>query len=302
MVQLVVDSGCDLPDEFLRKFSIPVLPHTVSVGKDVFGDQRNPAQMAHFYTLSLVDRSHQIVTGPAPTPEIEGILQELVRKGQTDIVVQTINATNSPTYANALAAAENLAAGARGQSIRVHTVDTHSLFAGQGLLALYSLSLIRRGLDGSQVATRTEEFRRKVHGYAAIKDVYYVRARARSKNENSISWLKAMAARLLKLNPILSMHHEGSTVTDTVRGYDRCTERLFRLAADKIRGGELLMPSVMVSIAGKITDLDKVPGFEALQKAADEHDVKIYKSVMSLSGGINLGPGTVSLALASDQP
>ncbi|MFI2812770.1 MULTISPECIES: DegV family protein [Microbulbifer] len=302
MVQLVVDSGCDLPDEFLRKFSIPVLPHTVSVGKDVFGDQRNPAQMAHFYTLSLVDRSHQIVTGPAPTAEIENTLRGLVQKGQTDIVVQTINAANSPTYANAVAAAENLAAHGTNGSVQVHTVDTHSLFSGQGLLALYTLSLIRRGLDGAQVATRTEEFRRKVHGYAAIRDVYYVRERARSKNENSISWLKAMAARLLKLNPILSMHHEGSTVTNTLRGYDRCTEALFRLAADKIRGGELLMPIVMVSIAGKLEDLEKVPGYQLLKTAAAENDVKIYHSVMSLSGGINLGPGTVALALAADKP
>ncbi|WP_237060098.1 DegV family protein [Microbulbifer sediminum] len=302
MVQLVVDSGCDLPDEFLRKFSIPVLPHTVSVGKDVFGDQRNPAQMAHFYTLSLVDRSHQIVTGPAPMAEIESMLQAAIKKGHNDIVVQTINAANSPTYANAVAAAENLTTRGADGSVRVHTVDTHSLFSGQGLLALYTLSLIRRGLDGAQVATKAEEFRRKVHGYAAIRDVYYVRKRARSKNENSISWLKAMAARLLKLNPILSMHHEGSTVTDTLRGYDRCTEALFRLAVDKIRAGELLMPIVMVSIAGKLSDLEKVPGYQLLKSVAEEHQVKIHQSVMSLSGGINLGPGTVSLALASETP
>ncbi|GAA5525669.1 hypothetical protein Maes01_02241 [Microbulbifer aestuariivivens] len=302
MVQLVVDSGCDLPDEFLRKFSIPVLPHTVSVGKDTFGDQRNPAQMAHFYTLSLVDRSHQILTGPAPTAEIESIIRGLVKKGRKEIIVQTINGGNSPTFANAELAVKNLVSTGANDKVDVHAVDSHTVFCGQGLLALYTLSLIQRGLSAADITKRTEEFRRHIHGYAAIKDVYYVRERARTKNENSISWLKAMAARMLKLHPILSMHHTGSTVTNTLRGFENCTRSLFQLAIDKISAGQLLMPSIMVSFAGKLQDLDKVPGFTELEKVAREHNVKVYKTVMSLSGGINLGPNTVALALASETP
>jgi len=55
----------------------------------------------------------------------------------------------------------------------------------------------------------------------------------------------------------------------------------------------------MVSIAGPLQDLEKTPGFRELQTLAAEHKVKLYRSVMSLSGGINLGPGTVALAFAS---
>lgn len=295
MVQLVVDSGCDLPDEFLRKYGIPVLPHSVSVGNDSFGDQRNPAQMSHFYSLSLIDRSHQITTGPASQSDIDQVLREQIGKGKKDIVVQTINGNNSPTYANACAAAKAL-----GKSeIQVHPVDSHTVFCGQGLLALYTLSLIQKGLSGTQIKSRAEEFGRKTYGYAAIRDVYYVRERARTKNENSISWFKAVMAKLLKLHPILSMHHEQSSVADTVRGFDNCTERLFELASEKVRGAELLMPAVVVSIAGPLKDLEKVPGYKAFAALAAEHKVRVYRSVMSLSGGINLGPGTVALAIAS---
>ncbi|WP_323847241.1 DegV family protein [Microbulbifer magnicolonia] len=302
MVQLVVDSGCDLPDDFLRKFTIPVLPHSVGVGEDTFGDQRNPAKMNHFYSMSLVDRSRHIVTGPAPTEEIGSILRSLVNKGCKDIVVQTINGTNSPTYKNARTAARVLLnSDDAGDDVAIHTVDSRTLFSGQGLLALYSLMLIRKGLSGAEVANKAEEFSHRIHGYAAINDVYYVRERARSKNENSISWLKATAARHLDLHPILSMHRDGSTVTDTVRGYDNCTEALFKLAIDKIRAGELQVPMVVVSIAGRLENLEQVPGFAELEKVAGEHNVKVYRSVMSLSGGINLGPGTVALALASKE-
>ncbi|TLM78436.1 DegV family protein [Microbulbifer harenosus] len=295
MVQLVVDSGCDLPDEFLRKFKIPVLPHRVSVGNEVFGDQRNPAQMNHFYSLSLVDRSRQVNSGPAGEPEIEQILARLVQQGQQDIVVQTINAANSPTYANAQSVAGRLSS----DSVRIHTVDSHTLFSGQGLLALFTLSLMQKGLTGAQIKSRAEEFGRKIVGYAAIKDVYYLRERGRQKNEKSVSWLKAFMAKSLDLHPILSMTWQGSAVADTVKTYSACSERLFQLAEEKIADKALLMPAVVVSIAGALQDLDQVPGFKAFEKIAAAHKVKIYRSVMSLSGGINLGPGTVALAIAA---
>lgn len=300
MVQLVVDSGCDLPDEFLRKFSIPVLPHSVTVGKDTFGDQRNPAQMTHFYTLSLVDRSRHITSGPAMTDEIEQILRAQVDKGCKDIVVQTINGDNSPTYKNARTAARRLLQGdGIAEEVSVHTVDSHTLFAGQGLLALYTLSLIQKGLSGEEIRDKAEDFARKIHGYAAIKDVYYVRERGRRKNEKSISWFKAVAALTLNLHPILAMHYGGSDVTKTVRGFDQCTRELFELAADKIRAGQLQVPMITLSIAGKLEDLKSAPGYAELEKVAQEHNVKLFRSVMSLSGGINLGPGTVAAAFAT---
>ena len=295
MVQLVVDSGCDLPDELLRKYRVPVLPHSISVGKDIFGDQRNPAQMNHFYSRSLVDRSRVVNSGPAGEPEIEQVLTELVQQGQKDIVVQTINAANSPTYTNALNVARKLS----NDSVNIHTVDSHTLFSGQGLLALYTLSLIQKGLTGAQIKSRAEEFGRKIVGYAAIQDVYYLRERGRQKNEKSVSWLKAFMARSLSLHPIISMTYEGSTVADTVKTYDGCTQRLFELAAEKIQAGELLMPAIVVSIAGPLKELELTPGFKELEKVAEAHKVRLYRSVMSLSGGINLGPGTVALAMAA---
>ena len=295
MVQLVVDSGCDLPDEFLRKYRVPVLPHSVSVGKDVFGDQRNPAQMNHFYTRSLVDRSRVVNSGPAGESEIEQVLAKLIQQGHKDIVVQTINAANSPTYANA----QNVAKKLGSDSVQIHTVDSHTLFSGQGLLALYTLSLMQKGLSGAQIKSRAEEFGRKIVGYAAIQDVYYLRERGRQKNEKSVSWLKAFMARSLDLHPILSMTWQGSAVADTVKTYEGCTERLFELAKEKIQAGTLLMPAIVVSIAGPIQALESVPGFKELETTAAQHKVKIYRSVMSLSGGINLGPGTVALAVAA---
>ncbi|MCX2802339.1 DegV family protein [Microbulbifer thermotolerans] len=302
MVKLVVDSGCDLPDTLFRKYSIPILPHSISFGEDTFADQRNPAKMNHFYSMSLADRSRRINSGPPAIQDISIILWRLIESGHKDIVIQTINGTNSPTYENACTVARKLMhSDAIKGDVQIHAVDSKNLFSGQGLLALYSLIQILRGLNGAEVAAKATEFARWIHSYATIKDVYYVRERARIKNEKSINWFKATAAYHLDLHPILSMHHDGSSVTDTVRGFDNCTEAVFRLAIDKIRAGKLITPMIVISIAGRLEDLPKAQGFTELEKVAEEHKVKIYRSVMSLSGGINLGPGTVGLSLASKE-
>mgnify|MGYP000442273591 CR=1 FL=1 len=294
MVQLVVDSGCDLPDEILRKYTIPVLPHNITVGEDNFGDQRNPAQMAHFYSLSLADRSRVITSGPASVDTIDTVIKKQIDNGVKDIVIQTINASNSPTYDNARAVARRLS----NDSVNIHVVDSHTLFSGQGLLALHTLSLMQKGLTGAQIQSRTAEFGRRISGYAAIKDVYYLRERGRQKNEKSVGLLKAVMARSFDLHPILAMNYEGSFVADTVRDYKNCTQRLFELAISEIRANNLLMPAIVVSIAGHINLLDKSPGFAELLEVAREHNVKVFRSVMSLSGGINLGPDTIALAFA----
>lgn len=295
MVHLVVDSGCDLPDEFLRKYAVSVLPHSITVGKDTFADQRNRAQMSHFYSTSLVDRSHHISTGPASAGEIERVLREQLAKDRRELVVQTINGNNSPTIDNTREAVRNLGSDAQGGEI--HTVDSHTVFSGQGLLAIYTQALIAKGLPATEVAARAEAFTHSIEGYAAIRDVYYLRERARSKNENHISWLKATLARRLDLHPILHMHRDGSDVHDTLRGFDTCTETLFAMAADSIREDRLRVPMMVVSIAGSLQELNRARGFADLEAVARQYGVKIYQSVMSLSGGTNLGPGTVTLAL-----
>ncbi|OED46132.1 hypothetical protein ACH42_04105 [Endozoicomonas sp. (ex Bugula neritina AB1)] len=61
----------------------------------------------------------------------------------------------------------------------------------------------------------------------------------------------------------------------------------------------LLTPYVMVSIAGLVEELDNFSGYSQLQDICKEHGVEIHSSMMSMTGAINMGKGTVTVGFAS---
>ena len=64
---------------------------------------------------------------------------------------------------------------------------------------------------------------------------------------------------------------------------------------------QLLSPTLCVSYGGTLDELQRLPGYAALQAACRQHGVQLLESVMSLTGMINVGKGAVTLAFADDK-
>lgn len=52
---------------------------------------------------------------------------------------------------------------------------------------------------------------------------------------------------------------------------------------------------------GNVADLSEFSQIERLAELAHKYDKKLIRSAMSLAGGVNLGPGSVTLAFASGE-
>jgi fatty acid-binding protein DegV len=72
-----------------------------------------------------------------------------------------------------------------------------------------------------------------------------------------------------------------------------------RYAIRQVEQG-LLSPYVVVSIAGDLSGLDSHEGFKALQNAATQKGVAVLSCVMGLTGGLNVGPGSICVAFAAE--
>ena len=44
-----------------------------------------------------------------------------------------------------------------------------------------------------------------------------------------------------------------------------------------------------------------MPGFESFKLCAEKHDIELLVSHMGLTGGVNIGPGAISVGLITDQ-
>lgn len=304
---LTVDSACDLPWSFVEENNIFILPISVNINGQLIEDVRDPEQTLNFYRSGLLTRGHDVESIPYSTEQIRALFLDQVVVNYDFAFIQTITKSRSPIYEHSYQAMQRIlgeyrqrreAAGVSGPfSMRV--VDTRTLFSGQGVIAAETMRMIKAEVPRNELRTRVEALTKQTYGYAVVPDVYYVRERARKKGDNSVSFVGALIGRALDIAPILCGHDGDTFPVAKMRGFEPAVQRLFDYAEERITHG-LLSPYVCVSYAGAEDDIPHLPGYDRLAKVAREHKVQLLPSMMSTTGGGNMGPGTVSLALISE--
>lgn len=306
-IGLTVDSGCDLPWQFLEENNIFILPISVNINGQLIQDTRDPQQTLSFYRSGVLSKGHDVESIPYSTEQIRSLFLEQVVVNYDFAFIQTITKARSPIYENAHQAMHRIlgeyrqrreAAGVSGPfSMRV--VDTRTLFTGQGVIAAETMRMIKAEVPRNELRTRVEALTRQTYGYAVVPDVYYVRERGRKKGDNSVSFLGALMGKALDISPILCGHDGNTFAAAKVRGFEAAVQRLFAYAEQRIEQG-LLSPYVCVSYAGDEDLISQLPGFDRLARVAQANNIELLTCMMSTTGGGNIGPGTVSLALIAE--
>lgn len=306
-VGLVVDSSCDLPASFIRDNRIEILPITIRIDGDELTDWHDPEATAEFYRNQIGDKGHDAESIAYSTEQIcELFLGRLVTEYDF-VFCQTVTRSRSPIFENATKASFSIlseyhaarqAAGVQGP-FALRVINTGTLFAGQGVIAAETVRLIRAGMNPNEIRQRIEALTHCVRAYAIPPDLYYVRARARKKGDRSVSLLGVALGSALDVKPILCGYGDETKPVDKVRGFDAAVGKLLDYAVRRIEAG-LMAPYVVVSYAGALEDLETLPGYAQLKATCQSGGVELLSSVMSVTGGINVGPGTFSLGLIAE--
>lgn len=299
MTTLIVDSACDLPKPLIEKLKIRLLPATIKYDQTAMQDLRETDLTIQLYQQDVFNKSHNSESAPTSTNDIVRILESAVAAGDTDIVIQTVNRVRSPTYENAVEAVSIIQKRHAGKDIGLRVQDSRTIFTGQAVLAAHTAALISKGITGTRLRRTIDNLSSRVHAYQVPKDVYYLRERARKKGDNSVSWFGAVIGRALNVCPIVLALDDQTFPVTKVRQFSNAAEILFQHTINKVDAG-LLSPFVAVSYAGDPKELQSLEGFEALKNALKRRKYQLIVSPMSLSGGVNLGPGTLSVAFATE--
>lgn len=305
-VGLVVDSACDLPYQYILDNDIFILPISVRIDGELFVDDHDPVRTLDFYQSGRIAKGHDAESVPYSAEQIRDLFLEQIVVNYDFAFLETITRVRSPIYQNAWEAmhavlkqyrAHRQAAGREG-AFSMRAVNSRSLFAGQGVLAAHTLRLIRSGVAKAELRSKVEALTGNLYAYVVPPDLYYIRERARKKGDSSVGFLGAMLGKALEITPIVCGHNDETFPAAKVRGFDAAVTKLFDYAIERIRAG-LLSPHLCVTYAGDPAIIPELPGFERLAAAAEEAGVELLTSIMSVTGGVNVGPGTVGLALAA---
>ncbi|WEN15952.1 DegV family protein [Rhodanobacter sp. AS-Z3] len=304
---LAIDAACDLSQEFIQKHDIAVMPITIKVDSETFMDDRRPEEIQRFIDRRLGSRSHSAETEPSPVAEIHKLFLEKLVLEQDCVFCLTITATRSPINDHVNKASFGILknyrqvreqAGVPGPFM-MRVVDTRNLFAGAAPAIYEANRLIAANETPAVIRERLAYIANHSYGYMLPRDLHYLRARAKKKNDRSVGVFSAMLGSALDIKPILRCFQGETGPVGKVRGFEQGAQALFGFAAKRVRAG-LLVPMVCASYGGDLAVLEHLPGYLELRQACEECGVELMEAPMSITGMVNVGEGAVTIGLAAE--
>ncbi|GAB3755563.1 DegV family protein [Lysobacter olei] len=307
-IGLVVDSACDLPKSFLDEHNFTILPITVRIGEAVLADHRDESATLEFLHSHVAARGHEAETMPFTVQQIHDLFLKKLVIDYDYVFCMTITKSRSPIFDNASQASFAIlndyrpirAAAGHDTPFALRVIDTQNLFAAQGILAVEATRLVAAGEGAPKIRARLEYLALHTHGYLIPPDLYYLRNRARTKGDRSVSLLSAALGSALDIKPILHCNRGETGPVAKIKGFEPSVQKTLEHVAKRVEAGELLTPTVCMSYGGDLQELHRLPGYENLRAACRAHNVEFFESVMSLTGMVNVGKGAVVVGFAAE--
>lgn len=303
----VVDSACDLPEDWLRANDIVLLPITVRIGDAVIADHRDEQATLQFLHSHVAERGAEAETTPFTVAQVRELFLGRLVVDYDYVLCLTITRTRSPIHDNTEQASFAIlndykpirAAAGHDSPFALRVVDTGNVFAGQGVSAVEAVRLRETGQTLAQMRSRLDHVVARTHAYMVPRDLNYLRARTRHRGDRSVSFLAATLGTALDIKPILHCNRGETGPVGKIKGFENATGTLFGKLAARVGAG-LITPTMCVSYGGELDELRRLPGYAGLRSACEAHGVQFLESVMSVTGMVNVGKGSVVAAFAGE--
>lgn len=193
-IALVTDSAGDIPEEFMEKHQIHLIPIHMSYGNSLFLDKVTITP-DRFYTLLKSSRT-QAKSGVPSLKSVQNHLSFLASHYESVLIV---------TISSGLSAMNSLVQQAvktvPGRQFGI--IDTKHLSVSQGLILMRLAEAVSEGRSFGDIMDLSKSWVEKTELLVDIQTLKYMVRSGR------VSPLKGMVAKLLNLKPIISLDEEG---------------------------------------------------------------------------------------------
>ena len=275
-VKIIVDSTADLAPQVKAQMSA-VVPLSVFFGEEEYKDGVTITPEMFYEMLA---NNKALPTSSQPTPAaFEAAYEEATADG-SEVVVVTISSRLSGTYQSATIAAEDFSG--------VYVVDSRSAALGTGVLAEYALRLAAEGMTGEQILNILMEKRKRVHLYAIVDTLEYL------KKGGRVSAATAVVGGMLNVKPLIGADEDGKIATvGTARGMKKAFTTLNENCA-KNGGVDYTMPTLVA-----YTGLSDENMRKYLEENADLWPQDTNTTIVGATVGVHAGPGAVAVGFFS---
>jgi len=198
-IALVTDSTCDLPQELMDHYQVNMLPVNINFGESHYLD-RITIQPDQFYSL-LDQQSEFPKTSQINEKAFTNLYSQLATNYDSIIAIH-LTEKFSGTYFNSQKAATSVS---RDSNKPITVINSKNLSGALGLLVLRAAQAIEAGHSHDEIVAMISACIKDTHIFVSVKTLKYMVRGGR------VSYVKGLIAKLLNVNPIVSMDENGAS-------------------------------------------------------------------------------------------
>jgi len=278
-IALLIDSGTDLPQEFLVKENVFVLPLRIIFKDAEYIDNVNISSSELFAMMEKEIPSTSLPTGE----DILNTLNIIREKGYKKIIAITIAGSLSGTNAAVTNIMSEYA-----QDLETFVIDTKNISVGAGMFAITALKAIDAGKPFSDITTLLK------HKVTTTKIFFTVGSVEYLKKGGRISSFAALMSEFLNIKPVITCDANGAyTLAAKERGKKRSHEKLIKLAQDFIDNAK--QKFYLVIVHGE--DLEDFERFKKNVLSLIPNFEDIYSVKVSPALGVHTGADAMGISI-----
>ncbi|MEE0315535.1 MAG: DegV family protein [Butyrivibrio crossotus] len=272
---IMVDSGCDISQEFIEQYDIKVLRLKVLYGDRMYSDGLDIDPLEVYRRFP-----QEIPTTSTPNMyEVSELVNEIKSEGYEKIIGITISSGLSGTY-NAVAMAFEE------EDIETFAFDTKNISIGAGLLAMWAAKKLREGWTFEAVKHGLNDKINDSKVFFYMDTLDYLRKGGR------ISPAVAIVGKALNLKPIISCNEKGTYYTvSKIRGQHKGLEKLMDSLKDYI-GDKKAYLAIMNGDGTRYLDVIRA----RIKEMFPQCEVVVDKQITATMA-IHTGPGLIGVGV-----
>lgn len=272
---IMVDSGCDISQEFIEQYDIKVLRLKVLYGDRMYSDGLDIDPLEVYRRFP-----QEIPTTSTPNMyEVSELVNEIKSEGYEKIIGITISSGLSGTY-NAVAMAFEE------EDIETFAFDTKNISIGAGLLAMWAAKKLSEGWTFEVVKHGLNDKINDSKVFFYMDTLDYLRKGGR------ISPAVAIVGKALNLKPIISCNEKGTYYTvSKIRGQHKGLEKLMDSLKDYI-GDKKAYLAIMNGDGTRYLDIIRA----RIKEMFPQCEVVVDKQITATMA-IHTGPGLIGVGV-----
>lgn len=276
---ILVDSCCDIPEEYIKKYPIYVVPLRINYKDASYRDRIEISPEEIYKNLNV-----EIPTTSLPTyDDMQEVFKNIVKDGYTKIIAINISSNLSGTFNLTRLVSEEF----NKEGIETYLFDTKNIAFASGMYAISAAQHLEQGKSYEETIKLLESEYGNSKVFFCVETLEYLRKGGR------IGRVASIVGTALGLKPIITCDEDGTyIIAGKERGSKRCIDKAVMLAKEFAGKGKNSEIAIMHS--GDVRGLEQIK--VKLEQLVPNSRVKLRGQICPVLG-VHVGPGLVGIVV-----